>query len=175
MVSRQGKATDILLAFDPGNDTGWSRWDRGELVACGLVHPRDFVSLPEIVFGSFPERWTWSLTLTIESQQIYRQRLQKGDPNDIVKLAHKVGSIAMSFQQFYRMRYQIALDYEAPEPAEWKGQRSKPICHAQMLPALKEHERAVMMTRILSIKSESQQLDVKDAICLGLWRLKRAR
>lgn len=172
---RKETGADIVLAFDPGDNTGWSRYDANKLVACGLVHPRDYDLLPEIVFGSFPERWTWRLTITIESQQVYRQSRQKSDPNNLISLAQKVGAIGMSLKQFFRTRYGVRLDpWETPSPAEWKGQRTKEICHSQMLPRLSEHERAVMMTHLLAIKSESQRQDVKDAVCLGLWRLKRA-
>lgn len=164
----------IDVNFDPGKDTGWARYDYGKLVACGLCHPESFLLIPELTGLAHIDPRTYKVRILIEGQQVYRQSKTDADPNDIIKLAHKAGAIGMSVQQFYRIRYGVSVNYRMIDPADWKGQRSKTICHAQMLPALSKEERKVLDAALLGV-NKSQKLDIKDAVCLGLHHLMRAR
>lgn len=165
--------TGILITVDPGQDTGWARWDCGILTNCGLIHPDQFVKAPYIAGIQCINPMSTGIYVVIEDQHILRQSQQKADPNKILKLAHKAGSIAMAFQQFYDLLYDATIDIRFIKVATWKHSRTKEICHSHMLPKLGYGERHILDSSIEEL-SELKQLDVKDAVSLGLWALGRA-
>lgn len=85
--------------------------------------------------------------LCIEEMQVYRQGKQKGDPNDLIKLAFLSGSVVDRFR--CRKIY-------LPKPTTWKGQVPKNIHHARL-----REQNPWIPPRISS--------DAMDAIGLALW------
>lgn len=76
--------------------------------------------------------------MVIEHMQVYQQRKQKGDPNDLVDLAFLEGVIAQ------RVRAGACL---TPTPRQWKGSIDKKVHHRRLMrelirePRTSEHSR----------------------------------
>jgi hypothetical protein len=136
----------ILLAIDPGKDTGWATFIGGALVSCGLGFPNHNID-----------------RAVIEKPQVYRRALSKGDPNDLITLAVQVG------------RYAERLEHggarvDLVTPAEWKGQVPKDVHHQRIRKELTGRESdAVDLAGAPSRKLHN----VLDAVGLGLWLLKK--
>ena len=112
----------ILLAIDPGRDTGWAQFLDGTLIACGLTHPDQYRDVfPRIVANK----------AIIERPQIY-PGARNGD--DIVTLSARMGAI------------QALLDCECEEisPARWKHQTPKEVHNRRVLAKLTDPEKAIM-------------------------------
>lgn len=156
-----------LIAFDSGENTGWAHFQDRVLIKCGITHPAMY---PEDIVTriGLPEK---PPTVVIECPQVYRQSLQKGDPNDLIKLATKVGEIGMAYRMVYYLRG-VDFHYEKPLPRDWKGQVPKSIHHNRELKKLSEEERRAMVQDLKRVPMGAWG-DVKDAVCLGLWRLGR--
>lgn len=165
----------VAVFFDPGQNTGWARFDNYKLIACGIVHPEHFVDLAIITGIGRIDPNVRDVTVLIEGQEVYRQSRQKSDPNDLIVLAHRAGAIGMAIKLFYHLMYDFALECKFVDPSFWKGSRSKIICHGHMLPNLSNDERTLLDQVLNAIGDKSQHLDIKDAVCLGLWALRRAR
>lgn len=139
------------LAIDPGVDTGWAyfRWN-SDFLRCGLGDPRkltfDHADPVECVI--------------IECPQVYSARLSKGDPNDLIKLAVRVGRYAEYFEHVHKAKLVLVL------PAEWKGQLPKEVTEVRARESLCETERARVGVCMRDI-AKSKQHNVWDAISLG--------
>lgn len=148
----------MFLAIDPGLSTGWATLDAcGRLVACGAgqdfpVHSNRFA--------------------IIERPQVYRAGKSKGDPNDLVTLAIRVGR--------YQERLEVAgVHVDLVLPTSWKGQVPKTIHHDRVNAALAETERAIVARVAKSANARGYDDNVWDAVALAKWsfvsRWSRAR
>lgn len=155
----------VVIAIDPGEDTGWSKWIDGALVRCGLSHPKEYAELP-FLMGLSAE----VPTLVIELPQDYTSN-RATDPNNLISLGYKVGLIAGIFGAYYHLQGG-KLNPRLVWPAEWKGQVPKAIHHDRNLPKLRPAEKTVLLAALDNVP-KSKRHDVKDAVCLGLWSLKR--
>lgn len=105
----------MLLAIDPGRDTGWSIWYQGALVSAGLgLAPRQLYD--EVV---------------IEVPEVYPGG-PKVDPNDLITLAVLVGRYV---ERYNTVSYLV-------KPKRWKGQVPKEIHHRRLraaIPGIDKH------------------------------------
>lgn len=154
-----------LITIDPGDDTGWSKWEEGRLVTCGLCHPVDYPELPFTMgLPSDPP------DLVIELPQDYGAN-RAVDPNKLISIGYKVGAVYGVFAAYYHLLGKT-LTRELVHPNEWKGQVPKNIHHDRNLPKLSPAEKTVLLACLDKVP-KGKRHDVKDAVCLGLWRLHR--
>lgn len=141
----------MLLAIDPGLDTGWAVFDDDKkLIACGLGQPN-------ALDGAFTR------DAVIERPQVYSQRLMKGDPNDLITLAIQVGQ--------YKERLEARGAYVTlVKPHAWKGTMPKDVCNRRVLGRLAAPEMDVLEA---IAAPTSKKHNVIDAIGIGLWKLGR--
>ncbi len=141
---------DCVTAIDPSVDdakTGWARFERGQLVGCGL-------RLPDILAGH----------VVIEVPEYRRNSTKRVNPNDLIKLAVRVGELAATSRVFWFASTQLVT------PTEWKGNTPKDIHGLRIIRALSLKELAVYE----EVKcAASLRHNVVDAIGLGLWRVGR--
>jgi hypothetical protein len=118
---------------------------------CGLTKdPQEIRFLPEF-------------KVVIEKPVIYRPRLMKGDPNDLIVLALLAG-------RYQERALNDKATVELVTPHEWKGSVSKEISNRRVLKKLKSEELAVLN----AVKcAESARHNVIDAIGIALWKLGR--
>jgi hypothetical protein len=137
----------VILAIDPGILTGWAVFDsRGALQVCGLGE--DFPTLSNRV-------------AIIERPQVYRAAKSKGDPNDLITLAIRVG-------RYYERLEKAGVRVELVLPTTWKGQVPKKIHHeriASSMPAAEVEIVRGVEKKIGKLKCEN----VWDAVGLGKW------
>ncbi len=147
---------DTFLAVDPSTRaTGWALFVVGRLNACGLIRASDSLEMIAAVGRELPAGFTG----IIELPQIYRQRQQKGDPNDLIHVAAVAGACAAKCKA---SRFIL--------PRTWKGTVPKSIDNARTLKALTAQESAVLQ----GVEIPAFLVDnVLDAIGLGLWETKR--
>lgn len=138
-----------FLTIDPGVHTGWCALDSAGVVAtCGKGE-------------------TWPVqgvrSAMIECPEIYRAKFMKGDPNNLITLAVRVG------------RYQERLIAAGVPcglvlPKVWKGQLDKLIHHRRVFRDLPEVERAAVV-RVAKNPWEDKSYsgDVWDAVALAKW------
>jgi len=144
----------MLLAIDPGNDTGWALFDNGRrLAACGLGEPE----LPGPVDD-----------LIIECPEL-RPHGEK-NPNAILKLARNAGEWCGRLRAIPRQRY--------VRPNDWKGSTSKSISHARTWGKLDDKEKDIVDAAFKSAAGRdgmaaSKRHNVLDAIGLGLFGVAR--
>jgi hypothetical protein len=154
-----------LITFDSGADTGWSNWEAGRLVSCGLTHPRDYPEVPYLIGLAWD-----GLDLVVENPQDYGSNRQV-DPNNLITLGNRAGQIVGVYRALYALMGK-PLTWELVLPAKWKGQVPKPIHHDRHLPKLDAREKTVLQAALKGV-AKGKHHDVKDAVCLGLWRLHR--
>jgi hypothetical protein len=145
-------AVDLgLLAVDPGASTGWAWFSGEELISCGRIIDCDYGMLT-----TYNQRGDRCI---IECPRTYPRG--KADPNDLIALARKVGRLEA-----------LLPGAEVVYPHTWKGSLSKEQCHGRWLPRLSPAETGCLQAGLLNVPRGAQH-DVKDAVCLGLWRLER--
>ena len=155
----------MLLAIDPGRDTGWALFSGDRLVACGLGDPR----LSEKHRIAELER------VVIERPMVY-PRGQTKNPNDVVALALGAGEWGGLYRQWTDVEYVF--------PFQWKGSVPKAVHHARVLAKLSAEERALADEAIARGRSgvnsslgkaiaPSKRHNVLDAIGLGLFGVGR--
>lgn len=99
-------------------------------------------------------------TVIIEKPQVYRANLSKGDPNDLITLAIRVGRYAEHFEHS-GARVALAL------PKNWKGQQPKSVTEARARRDLSPSSLRVALESLRYVAASSHN-DVWDAIGLGL-------
>lgn len=153
----------VTVAIDPGDDTGWSKWVDRRLTMCGVTHVHDYPELPFTIGLPIDD-------LVIELPQDY-QGNRKVDPNNLIALGYKVGAMFGVFTAYHHLMGR-EFTYKAVHPVTWKGQVPKAIHHDQNLPKLDAAEQSVLRAA-LEITPKGKRHDLKDAVCLGLWRINR--
>jgi hypothetical protein len=149
-----------LATIDPGEWTGYALFDGVSLVTCGVMGKGLEKIQPEVhrfVMNCWPDH------AVIEIPQVYRQRQQKGDPNDLIQLALIAGMCMGEFLQG-------GATVETRLPREWKGQRSKEVDNRSVLKLLTDDERDIVArSRLPKYKLHN----MIDAIGIGLWHVGR--
>lgn len=144
----------MLLAIDPGRDTGWAEFTADKkLYDCGVGDPRLRTSVPENV--------------VIELPQIYRMSHNKKDvdPNDLIKVAVQVGEYKQFFSAPCMGRVLLVW------PAAWKGQTPKHIHNQRVYTWLSPVEQELVHQR--GLRHGAKTHNMIDAVGLGCWFLKR--
>ncbi len=112
-----------LLAIDPGLDTGWALVDAsGRLLACGLGE-------------NFP--LYLATRVVIERPQVYQGRQSKGDPNDLITLAIRVGRYTERLER-------QGLSVEHVFPKQWKGTVDADVLCRRVYQSLSPADREVL-------------------------------
>jgi hypothetical protein len=146
----------MLLAIDPGCDTGWACFEDARLVACGLGDPP-----PAEVLDGDAQPFQ---DLIVERPVVYRGTKQ---PEAIVKLAVKAGE--------WGGRYGVAgTQVRYVTPAEWKGQVDKGAHNMRVWLRLDDNEQKLVDHVFATSKgrnglAQSKRHNVFDAIGLGLF------
>lgn len=142
----------MLLAIDPGTDTGWAVFDSARrLKACGLGDPRDC-------------HWTdLAKRVVIEQPKIYPNGGTK-NPNDVLKLAVKAGEWSGYFGRIAEVQYVV--------PQDWKGKVPKAIQNARDWDRLAPEEKAIVDAAARGMAA-SKRHNMLDAVGIGLWGVGR--
>lgn len=131
----------MILAIDPGTDTGWALFDdAGRLVSCGLGDP------PPVGIDTF--------RVLIECPRL---RPHERNPQDILKLAVKAGE----WGGVYRPRAEYL------SPNDWKGSVKKDTSHARIWNVLTAAEQGVVDRAVRGL-APSKRHNVLDAVGIGL-------
>jgi hypothetical protein len=140
--------TKKIAAIDPGICTGCAIFSGAALVKCGEIEDLwDAAKQAEIA--------------VIERPVIYPFGKQKARPRDIITLALKAGYIAGRL-------FPVPVRYV--EPAEWKRQLPKEICHQRIAGILRKEELSIMNALKLP---QSKLHNCWDAVGIGMWYLGR--
>ena len=144
----------MLLAIDPGAESGWAIFDScRRLASCGLYDGDRHVTRPVVDPGS---------RALIESPRL-RPRGEK-NPNAILTLARNAGEWGGRYEH-------CEVEYLAPN--DWKGSLRKETSHARVWAKLDEKERGVVDAYFRGAPGRnglapSLRHNVLDAIGLGL-------
>jgi hypothetical protein len=133
--------------FDPGNVTGVARFDCGRLVYADALRFEALIRMPSMR----PSNKT-----VIELPQSYRLEHQKGDQNDLIRLAYQAGRL--------EERHGAVGNTVLVLPRQWKGQRPKKVTRARAELVLDPYELTL-------IRSDDHNL--WDAVAIGLRDLGR--
>lgn len=159
---------DTMISIDPGSDgCGFAFWAEGVLLHAeyvsglgGAVHPLMQAALGlERNFRDLATQVGTIETLVIEYPQVYATAQQKGDQQDLIKLAIVVGGI-MRMASMYTKTVLPVL------PREWKGQAPKDVTEHRMQKHLTEAELAAIQLP----SAKSLHHNVWDAVGIGYWR-----
>ncbi len=140
----------VFLSIDPGLSTGHAWWyPDGSLASCG-------------VSPDGPPQTVDIRHLAIEVPKIYTARLMKGDPNNIVTLAVRVGRYIERYGQ---------QGYTGYFPNEWKGTQTKDQHHPKIFMALSPKEKDIVRVAGEGLTKKSLA-DLLDAIGIGQYARK---
>lgn len=141
----------VLLAIDPGTDSGWAIFFGGMLIACGLgndPHPT-------------PKAGDCFKLVVVEHPVIYPSGKTR-NPNDIVKLAVNAGEWAGRYRA-------TGAEIRFVEPRAWKGTIDGDACNARVWARLDDGEKTVLDDAVRTQKIPGRKRhNVLDAIGIGL-------
>lgn len=157
-----------LIAIDPGvRICGYAVFNNRNLSKAGTMRTKYAVLSDQARGLSGSARNVFSNLnlsyLVIELPVVYDKKQQKGDPNDLIKLAFVAGAIMRSLCLDH---FPIVL---TPTPREWKGTIKKEIHHERIKAKCPEAEPLALKT------PKTYRHNVYDAIGLGLWALERIK
>lgn len=156
----------MLVSLDPGAKVcGLALFEDGELASAWLAGTnKHWVQMALNAYQSVVDRVVPEVMreVAIERPQVYRQRFQKGDPNDLITLSLVAGAFAGSF-----IPGAAVSEYK---PREWKGQVPKPAMQKRIESRLSEEE----LSRV-SWPAKSYRHNVWDAIGIGLHHVGRLK
>lgn len=146
-----------ILAIDPGVKGCGAAWflHDGKLVRAWY----------EKEFNPDSDNWDVSWTLAcvrkvlIEKPQTVGGRAVRGDANDLIALAMRIGELSALFRQW-------GAKVEYVSPRGWKGTQPKDICHKRVRHRL---EAQGTLANVHLPKNKKLQLDVLDAVGIGLY------
>lgn len=137
-----------------------ARWENGQLMRAWYwenyetERGRELYALGNHLLGAS--------RLVIEQMRVYPGPQQKGDQNDLIEVAATVGAVcAGAYWDQIRIVY----------PREWKGTTPKKIFAERIKSRLSEAELADVQV----LKNKKQELDLWDAVGIGLFDLGRLR
>jgi hypothetical protein len=152
-------------------------WDAmaNELL-CGAVNSREELSLPGFLRANGSP--VWSRCVVEFPQKVYQGGKQKGDPEDLLRLAALVGCITAEVRRQWK-------EVLVVKPVEWKQQLSKEATIERILDRLDTEELAVVEVPEECKTEAGIEKAVKgwahnvfDAVGIALWyagRLKQKR
>lgn len=153
----------MLLAIDPGADTGWAVFDScRRLASCGLYDGEKNTTLPVIELG----------TRVLVERSLLRPFGER-NPNSIVKLATSSGEWGGKFMQ-------LGGFVEYLTPNDWKGSTKKVTDHARTWSKLDGKEQGIVDAYFKAAHGRdglalSRRHNVLDAIGIGLFGVGRGR
>lgn len=150
----------VLIAIDPGRVLGIAVFRNTILLDIGVMTAPRIRDLHYGLFQFFKRHEP--AAAIIEVPQVYRQRKQKGDPNDLIDVAVVAGVAGA-----------VAAPWCEPlfiKPHIWKGSRPKDVDNEYTLKCLNDIERAIVDRAGLG---KTKGHNAIDAIGIGLWALER--
>lgn len=145
-----------LLAIDPSwSCTGWAYFIEGKLDVCGFIKEQKNITQLVKQMGNvwYDTPISSRVRVVIELPVIRPQRVERAEPNDLMKVAFVAGICAGVF----------AGEVETISPQKWKGNRPKKVDNPYTLSLLSAAERQKVPKNDNTI----------DAVGIGLWALKR--
>lgn len=145
-----------ILAIDSGANTGWAIFQQGRLQAVGRDSPSLFGlgAKANILTG-------YQVNEIVIEKPVYRGLESKINPNTLITQALSAGIVLGKTQTIWPNAIQKIVS-----PSDWKGQLSKQITWIRAEKVLSSDELSLFRTC---------GSDAKDAVCIGLWHLKRVR
>lgn len=153
----------ILVAIDPGADTGAAVFCNGSLFSAQLCKPGDVPHIPTSRDG---------LAVFVEMPNVRRARDTPARPNDIKTLAYRAGKTMGAIATWHAHCSGGAYQEFEVLPEEWKGQLDKVVTANKAQAALSTIE-SLKLTQCLVPIALGKRHNVMDAVCLGLWALGR--
>lgn len=152
-----------LVAIDPGTRfTGYAWFDDKRLVDCGVLKAKGLDKMFVVCREYFEECCNVMPPVIIERPQVYLQRKQKGDPNDLVSIALVAGYCASFFEKPAFML-----------PRRWKGTVDKDVmCDRVRDRWMNGRERELLESKYIP---KSYINNTLDAIGVGMYHLGRNR
>lgn len=160
------------ISIDPGiRGSGVAVWSNtGRLIAAQFVgpmkvheHSHDLLaSVTPIVQVALAQCPPEGAAIVIEKPKVYDTKHQKGDQRDIIDLAVFVGALTSALDITARRIRHV-------EPWQWKGQVPKTITMRRAIETLD----ALELAQVALPENKKKQLDVWDAVGIGLWSLGR--
>ena len=153
----------MWVSYDPGaRAVGVALWEDGELTAAFLARGKSWHHTASVAFRRVCEHVPMALIerFVIEVPQVYTQRKQKGDPNDLITVALNAGAFGM----FAAMCSGCGAEIIEYRPHQWKGQAPKDVAIKRFQKRLSNEER----DRVEKV-AKSLQHNVWDAVGLGLY------
>lgn len=176
---------DHVSSIDPGYSkkgaAGWGHFDFAELTHAGLVRRDEAWSTGRMGL-ELGTRIVSTITssvdvVVVERMQSYSHSAQKGDQNDLVKLA-EVGAAAAGVIAGVRLLDDgTQLEIAHVTPHEWKGNVDPDIMIKRIQALLKPHELEVAIAAFERDANRAKSLwhNGWDAIGIGLVRLGRMK
>ncbi len=165
----------MILAIDPGlRFTGWACAKEQTLIGCGIAQggegtlwdrARRITDAIEFWCAPRPKE----LTVVGEKPKVYKQRLAKGDPNDLIDLSFLLG---------YVIRGLNPTKIELSLPRDWKGtipkkqDLAKYVIHQRILKRLTPTELVIYRKGLHAFRL-SEAHNVCDAVGILFWYLRR--
>ncbi len=160
----------MIVSYDPGAKVaGVALWDDNQLCEAWLVRGDNWGDTAHVAFRSMCERVPTTIihTFVIEIPQVYVQRKQVGDPNDLIIVALNAGAFG-TYAGF--CGGDDGAEVYTFRPHEWKGQVPKHIAIKRFQKRLSDDERRrVCITKV----PKSLQHNVWDSVGLGLYHTGR--
>jgi len=161
---------ELVIAIDPGvHGCGVAFLINGKLKAAYYV-PTNTESLIRDDMIDLHEVKATEACFILEKPQIYKTRLLKGDPNDLIDVAVAGGEMLGRLYDivvWHVSRERITV--EKIVPAVWKKQLPKEVVQERVKPKLTPQELAC----VVKPKPASLMHNVWDAVGIGLWGVKR--
>ena len=124
--------------------TGWAFVNDGKLFDCGVG-----------------ESWPCADLAVIERPQVYTPGQSKGNPNDLITLAIRVG-------RYVERLARVGIRSELVLPNEWKGTINKDRHHARVRRNMPASELKLAKERLSGL-SDSIAHNAWDAVALAYW------
>lgn len=144
-----------ILAIDSGANTGWAFFEWGKLCKAQTVSPDAFGLPGENVLGRYQVH-----EILIE-KPVYRGIESRINPSSLITQALSAGIVLGKAQMLWPKASQKIIT-----PSDWKGQLSKQVSWNRAEKVLSPNELVLF---------RACGSDAKDAVCIGLWALKRVQ
>lgn len=162
-----------VVAIDPGlRYCGVAVADSDRLVACALVanpdkqgrNPEAWASMAKAVRGWAMLHGPFARARS-ETPQVYQPGHHGGkriDPSDLLQLQGVVGALSMAFDGL-----------ETVQPAQWKGQLPKEVCHTRIRARLSPEEIAILDGCVCAASLKHNVADAVGILLDTVGRFKR--
>lgn len=157
-----------IIAVDPSWEaTGWASFWKGKLDECGVItNGGSWQKLAKRMrIARHHMHWNDDARVIIEVPVIRPQRVERANPNNLMKVAVVAGMALASF-------YSVTGEVEIISPQRWKGNRPKNVDNAYTLQLLSSPEKHTYKASVFELPAGIHN-NVIDAIGIGLWAIKR--